>query len=236
MNTTETNNQPPSAAPSTAQAETPVQTAAQPKATKANRGVALFSLALIIIAVIVGSIVTFTTLSSRIYTDAAVISADSISLAPTTSGTLQKVYVNQGDIVAANTVVAQVGNELIKTTTDGIITTVTGNIGTIYDPGQAIVTMVHTEDLRVVAHIDENKGLDEIQVGQKVVFTVDAFGSKKYDGIVDEISPESRQNDVVFNISDKRETSVFDVKIRFDTSAYPELRNGMSAKVWIYTK
>jgi len=68
----------------------------------------------------------------------------------------------------------------------------------------------------------------------KPSFTVDAFGSRKFQGIVDEISPTARQEDIVFNISDKRQTNQFDVKIRFDVSAYPEIKNGMSAKVWIY--
>jgi len=43
----------------------------------------------------------------------------------------------------------------------------------------------------------------------------------------------SREGDVVFNISDKREVKQFDVKVRFDISKYPELKNGMSAKMWI---
>lgn len=85
-----------------------------------------------------------------------------------------------------------------------------------------------------MASIDEDKGLSEIKLGDQVVFTVDAFGSQKFQGIVDEISPTAKQEDVVFNISDKRQINQFDVKIRFDVNAYPQLKNGMSAKVWIY--
>ena len=88
--------------------------------------------------------------------------------------------------------------------------------------------------MRVVARIDEDKGLVDIHEGQHVDFTVDAFGSKTFSGVVDEISPTSRQNDIVFTISDKRPTNQFDVKIRFDNNEYFELKNGMSAKVWIY--
>jgi hypothetical protein len=53
-------------------------------------------------------------------------------------------------------------------------------------------------------------------------------------GIVDEVSPTSRASDVVFNISDQRPTNQFDVKVRFDPSEYPELKNGMSARIWVY--
>jgi multidrug resistance efflux pump len=88
----------------------------------------------------------------------------------------------------------------------------------------------------VVGTIDENKGLSDIHVGQMASFTVDAFGSKQYSGVVDEISPTSNQTDVVFNISDQRETQQFNVKVRFYQQKYPELKNGMSAKLTIFTK
>ena len=81
--------------------------------------------------------------------------------------------------------------------------------------------------------MDENKGLDRVRVGQYVTFTADAFGSKQYTGIVDEISPEARSGDIVFTISDARQEQVFDVKVRFDTTLYPELKNGMSARIWV---
>jgi hypothetical protein len=51
---------------------------------------------------------------------------------------------------------------------------------------------------------------------------------------VDEVSPTSRQSDVVFNISSQRQEQEFNIKIRFDVNKYPELKNGMSAKSWIY--
>jgi multidrug resistance efflux pump len=82
--------------------------------------------------------------------------------------------------------------------------------------------------------VQEDKGLSQIKVGQSAIFTVDAFGSKEYSGIVDEISPTSNQGDIVFNISGTRQEQDFDVKVRFDTTQYPELKNGMSAKLWIY--
>jgi hypothetical protein len=42
------------------------------------------------------------------------------------------------------------------------------------------------------------------------------------------------QSDIVFSISDKREEKEFEVKATFDADAYPELKNGMSAKMWVY--
>lgn len=188
---------------------------------------------ILVVLAIVGAI-TFKTLNSRVYTDQADIEAPVITLSPTASGVLQKIFVNVGDHVNADTVVAQVGDELIQTQVAGIITSTEDSIGQIVNPGDAIVTMIDPTTLRAVAHLDENKGLSSVAIGDHVVFTVDAFAGKEYQGVVDEISPTARQGDVVFNISDARETQEFDVKIRFDVNAYPELANGMSAKVWIY--
>ena len=174
--------------------------------------------------------------SGQVYTDKAEVSAPTSDLAPQNAGILQEVLVKRGDYVNANTVVARVDNELIKTKDAGVVTNTQDSVGKLFNKGEAVVTTVNPDELRVIGHIDEDKGLSDIKIGQSATFTVDAFGSKKYEGIVDEISPSARQGDLVFNISDKRETRVFDVKIRFNTSEYPELQNGMSAKLWIYTK
>ncbi len=75
-----------------------------------------------------------------------------------------------------------------------------------------------------------------MKVGDPAAFTVDAFGSNRYQGIVDEVSPTSRASDVVFDISSQRPTNEFDVKVRFDPTKYPELKNGMSARIWVYPR
>jgi multidrug resistance efflux pump len=172
--------------------------------------------------------------SLRVYVDAASIEAPLIDLAPSQQGVLQQVYVQAGDVVAQDQTVAQVGNELIKSKVAGIIVAVPDTIGAQVNPNQAVVTMVDPTQLRVVGQVDEDKGLDRIQVGDRVEFTVDAFGSQTFNAVVDEIAPTSNQSGIVFNISDKREVKQFDVKARFDVGAYPQLKNGMSARLWIY--
>ena len=141
--------------------------------------------------------------------------------------------------MAADQPVAEVGSEIVKAKTNGQIVTVDENIGEYENAftGQAIVaTMVDPTQLRVVGYLDENKGLSDVRVGDLAAFTVDAFGSKQYQGIVDEVSPSSRQADVVFNISNQRPTNEFDIYVRFDPAKYPELKNGMSARIWVYKK
>ena len=171
---------------------------------------------------------------NQIYVEKSQIVAPAIGLSSQNGGKLEKLYVNPGDNVTENQIVAQIGQELIKTKDGGIVIETVNDIGKTFQPGEAVVTMIKPDDLRVVAQIEEDKGLSEINIGQRVFFTVDAFGSKKFDGIVDEVSPTSRQGDVVFNISSQRQLNEFNIKIRFDVNKYPELKNGMSAKSWIY--
>jgi len=196
---------------------------------------ARFVAAAILLAVIAaaGGLVYWRVVSSRVYAEKAEIAAPSIDLAPQTSGQLQEIYVRVGDSIKANAPVALIGDELIKAKGDGEIIAVRQDIGKLFNRGEAVATMIDPNELRVVTRVEEDKGLRDIRVGQMAIFEADAFGAKRYTGTVDEISPTSRDTSAVFSISDKREMKEYDVKIRFDAAAYPELKNGMSAKVWI---
>ncbi|HUC31662.1 MAG TPA: HlyD family efflux transporter periplasmic adaptor subunit [Candidatus Paceibacterota bacterium] len=177
--------------------------------------------------------------SKTVYIDLSQIQAPLINLSPTDSGVLQALYVNPGDTVAANQPVALVGNDVVEAQTAGEIVTTNNNIGQYMNTltGQGTVaTMIDPTQLRVVGNLDENKGLDNVQVGDAATFTVDAFGSEQFKGVVDEVSPTSEQSDVVFNISDERPTNQFAVYVRFDPTQYPQLKNGMSARIWVYTQ
>jgi multidrug resistance efflux pump len=171
---------------------------------------------------------------NQVYVEKSSIEAPMIDLSSQNGGLLQRLLVQAGDTVQENQPVAQVGNDLVKTKNAGVIISVNNNIGKNFVPDEPVATMIKPEDLRVVVQVEEDKGLSDIRIGQKAYFTADAFGSKKYSGLVDEISPTSRDSDIVFNISNTREPKEFDVKIRFSITDYPELKNGMSAKTWIY--
>ena len=188
----------------------------------------------LVIAALAASLIYWQVISMRIYVDTSSIQAPEIDLAPSQAGILQSVSVKEGDTVNAYQTVAQVGNELIQSKVAGVVISVPNTVGAQVNPGTSVVTMIDLTQLRVVGEVDEDKGLDRIKVGDPVTFTVDAFGSKQFSGVVDEIAPTSQQSQIVFNISDQREEQQFDVKVRFDTNAYPQLKNGMSARMWIY--
>ncbi len=201
---------------------------------KFNRSIELMvAVLLLAVAVVLGSLAYWQYLNGRVYIENAEISAPKIDLAPQGSGLLQGTYVREGDTIRANDPVALVGSELVKAKTGGLVISVRNDIGKLFNRGEAVAGMIDPGDLRVVARVEEDKGLKDIRVGQAATFTVDAFGSEVFTGTVDEISPTSRDAGLAFSISDKRAVKEFEVKIRFNAAAHPELKNGMSAKVWI---
>jgi multidrug resistance efflux pump len=168
-----------------------------------------------------------------VYTDDAEVSAPLIVLSAQSRGTLKRVNVREGDPVRPSETVAWVGDETVSAQVEGLVIDAERNVGSLYQPGQPIVTMIQPAELRIVAKIDEDKGLKDVYPGQRAIFRVDAFGSREFEGTVESVSPTKDEGDVVFSISDKRETKQFEVKISYDRTAVPPLSNGMSARVWI---
>ena len=164
------------------------------------------------------------------------IEAPIINLAASMPGTLNALYVKEGDVVSANSEVALVGSQIISTEDGGIVSSAPVVLGSYFSPGQTVVSIVNTAEMSVVGQIAETKGLDRIKVGQRATFSVDAFSGKTYEGVVSEISPVSDDTGVLFNISDQRPIENFDVKVTFNIASYPELKSGMSAKITVYTK
>lgn len=207
----------------------------QPVKRKKRSTTFTFFSVLAAVAIVAGGIYWYVS-SRTVYIDQSVIQAPLINLSPSNSGSLQAVFVNVGDFVTANQPVARVGDEIVESQTSGEIVSIDQNIGELENAGQSVVaTMVDPTQLRVVGHLDENKGLADVAVGDVAEFTVDTFGSKEYYGVVDEVGQTS-QASVTSNIFNQRPVNEFNVYVRFDPTKYSELKDGMSARIWIYKK
>ena len=182
----------------------------------------------------IGAIAFLSVSNKTVYIEDSTMQAPETTLAPTAAGTLMNIYVHVGDVIAPNTVVAEVGTQLVTSTTGGLVITTNTNIGSQIPAGTAVVTTIDPTQLRVDGKLEEDKGLANVAVGDQAKFTVDAFPGKTYYGVVSEVAPTSRVADVVFQVSDQREEQDFDVQVAYDLTKYPELKNGMSAKIWVY--
>jgi multidrug resistance efflux pump len=181
----------------------------------------------------VGALAYLGVANQHVYIEDSNVEAPSIPLSASEPGTLQQVYVSVGQTIAPNTVVAQVGTQLITSTVGGLIISANSNIGSQVPAGTPVVTMIDPTKLRVDGQLQEDKGLANVAVGDRATFTVDAFPGRNYDGVVSEVSPTSQTSDVVFQVSDQREEQDFDVYVAYDLTKYPELKNGMSAKIYV---
>ncbi len=189
-----------------------------------------------LVLIITGGYVYYEKTNHRVKIDNSVITAPLISIVPSAPGTLSELDAIEGHYVSAGDVLAVVGSETIRAQSDGLIVASTDQVGGTVSPAQPVIQMIKTQDMRVVGTIDENKGLDQIKVGQIVSFTVDALSGNTFWGYVDEVGPTAKQTQAAFSISSERPTQQFQVYARFNSSLYPQIKNGMSAKMTVFTK
>jgi len=173
---------------------------------------------------------------NTVFIENSLLEAPIINLSATSPGTLNALYVKEGDEIPSNSQVALVGSQIIYTKDGGIVSYAPDVVGSYFSPGQTVVSVVNVKEMKVVGEVEETKGLKSLEVGQRATFSVDAFSGASYEGIVDQISPVSNTNGIVFSISDKRPVKKFNVKVRFNVEDYPELKSGMSAKITVHTK
>lgn len=190
------------------------------------------SIAVIVFGVL-GTFLIWQVKKGEVEVEDSYLEAPIVNLSASSAGTLNALYVSEGDKVEANAQIALVGSQIIMAKEAGIVTHAPNVIGSYFAPGQTVVSFVKNQEMKVVGSLDETKGLDEILAGQPVDFTVDAFPGRTYKGVVHKVSATSSDTGVAFSISDKRPIKKFDITARFDTSLYPELKNGMSAKMKI---
>jgi multidrug resistance efflux pump len=144
--------------------------------------------------------------------------------------------VKEGQTVQTGDTLAVVGSETLRADKDGLIISAADLTGSSVNPQTTLIQMIRPENMRVVGTIDENKGLSKIKVGQVVSFTVDAIAGKTFWGFVDEISPSAVAPAFAFSTSTERGTQKFTVYATFDATANSVIKNGMSAKMIVYTK
>lgn len=188
---------------------------------------------LVILAVIY---VYYQKTTGRVFVDKSLIQAPVITISPSLSGKVQEIDVKEGQLVQNGDTLAIVGSETLRADTNGLIISASDLTGSTVNPQTQLIQMIRPVNLRVIGTIDENKGLKDIHVGQAVSFTIDALPGNTYWGFVDEISPSALAPAFSFSTSTERSVQQFTVYAKFDSTQYPAIKNGMSAKMVVYTK
>jgi len=173
--------------------------------------------------------------TGRVSIDDSLVYAPIINIAPTSQGKLLETDVYENQSVKKGDLLAIVGSEGLHADSDGLVVMANKQIGSLVNPQMPVVQIINIPDMRIAGTIDENKGLKDVKIGQVASFTVDAFPGKTYWGYVDEISPSAKQTQLSFSISSERPTQQFVVYVKYNGANYPEIKNGMSAKLTIFT-
>lgn len=189
-----------------------------------------------LVVLLISAYITFQKMTGRIFIDKSLIQSPVITISPSLSGKVQEIDVKEGQTVGVGDTLAVVGSETLRADTDGLIISALDLTGSTVNPATQLIQMIRPVNMRVSGTIDEDKGLSNIQVGQVVSFTVDALPGKTFWGYVDEISPSAVAPAFSFSTSTERTTQQFTVYAKFDTASYPAIKNGMSAKMVVYTK
>lgn len=184
----------------------------------------------------IGFYIYFQKTTGRVKIDNSLIQAPVVIVSPALQGKVQEIDVKEGQTVQAGDSLAVVGSETLRADTDGLIIAASDLTGSTVNSQTPLIKMIRPVNLRVQGTIDESKGLKDLRVGQVVSFTVDALPGKTFWGYLDEISPSANTPAFSFSTSTDRPTQQFTVYAKFDTASSPDIKNGMSAKMVIYTK
>lgn len=190
----------------------------------------------ILIILVTAGFLYYQKTKDRVGIDNSQVVSPVVSIYPSTSGSLKELSAIEGHFVKAGDSLAIVGSETIRSQSDGIIISAQNQIGGTVTPQAPIIQMVNPNNFRIVGTIDENKGLSDIKVGQVASFTVDAIPGETFWGYVDEVSSTAKSGQVAFSISSERPIQQFQIYARFDAKSYPQIKNGESAKMVVYTK
>ena len=194
-------------------------------------------LIIIIVAVLlIGGFFIYEKLKDRVSIENSLVLAPIVSISPDTQGKILAIKVYDGERVRKGDGLATVGTKTLNAYEDGLVVSTNNAVGSLANPQIPVVSMINFSDMRIAGTLDETKGLNKIRIGQAVSFTIDALPGQTFWGYVDEISPTAKQTQLQFSVSSERPTQQFLIYARFNAYAYSQIKNGMSAKMTVYTK
>lgn len=156
----------------------------------------------------------------------------SVDIFSDTAGEIARLYVEVGDEVAAQQLIAEVDPSRpgqtfalspVRAPIAGTITRLPARIGAQVAPSAPIGQVSRTSELEIVVDIAE-RFISRVQEGQPAVIRLDAFPDRSFDARVTELSP------VVDPL-----TRTLEVRLRF-TRPNPQIRAGMFAEVRLITE
>lgn len=156
---------------------------------------------IVVILLVIGAAYLYEKMTNRIFIDNSQVLGPVVSVSSQAPGLLRELDVYEGQTVNKGDLLAVVGTDALRADTYGLVINAQNQVGGTVSVQNPVIQLVNLSDMRVVGTLDENKGLDQLKIGQPVSFTVDALPNKTFWGYVDEISPSAKQTALSFSIS-----------------------------------
>jgi multidrug resistance efflux pump len=152
---------------------------------KKNRMTAVVGIAIIIAVCAAFSVYTYS--SKYLKTDNAKVTADIYPISSKTEGKLLKFDAYVGKYVESGTILGRVeGGQYIKAPSDGEFIEVDAARGDYILTTDVMGYIADVDNMYIGANIEETD-ITKIKQGQSVIVTLDAYGSKKFDGVVTKV-------------------------------------------------
>jgi multidrug efflux pump subunit AcrA (membrane-fusion protein) len=163
------------------------------------------------------------------------IEATQVHLGAKAEGTINGIFVAEGDKVKQGQVVAVVGNsEQVRSPIDGVVLDQAMQSGEIAMPGGTIVTVGDLQNLTLTVYVPEER-LGEVSLGQAYPVTVDAFPDTQFTGQVSYISDQAEFTPRNVQTVEGRKDTVYAVRLLLSNPDMA-LKPGMPADVTIEPK
>ena len=210
----------------------------------------IFSVLTILVLIIAGT-ATYYWYQNDFYvsTDDAKLNADIARVSPQIAGKLIELHVEEGQQVKEGAILGRqemynipdnnVELSLLRAPIYGEVIKVTGLVGEVIAPGQAVALIVNPKKVFVTANIEETK-LGRLKIGQKVELNIDTFDGIPFTGTVDTLGKASSATfSLLPSGSSGNFTKVIQkvpVKLRIDDFRGYSLLPGISVEVKIHIK
>lgn len=166
------------------------------------------------------------------------IEATEVRLASEVGGSIDAIYVAEGDRVGADQTVASIkpggstrgsSHERIRTPIDGVVLYRSGEPGEFAAPGAPLITVADIDHLTLTVYVPEDR-YGQIRLGASYSVTVDSFPAEVFTGTVSYIADRAEFTPRNVQTTDSRKTTVFAIKLNLAPSD-GKLKPGMPADV-----
>ncbi|MGD0003770.1 MAG: efflux RND transporter periplasmic adaptor subunit [Anaerolineaceae bacterium] len=177
---------------------------------------------------------------SRSFIYSGTIEATLIHLSSSVGGTVENVYVKEGNPVKAGGVLMDLysgaksnqvtsSNEKIVSPINGVVLEVLFQPGETATPGANLVVVSNLDELTLTVYVPEDR-YGVIMLGQVYPVTVDSFPGQSFNGTVAYISDQAEFTPRNVQTTDSRKATVFAIKLDLDPTG-GLLKPGMPADV-----